>query len=97
MVGTGEFEEKLRLQVVASGLDRYVSFTSRVNQVADHLNVADVCISTSLSDGASVFLQEAMACGLPVVVTEVEGNLERVKDRDDIHHLLGGVVQLRHL
>jgi glycosyltransferase involved in cell wall biosynthesis len=44
------------------------------------LNAADVYVSTSLSDGSSASLMEAMACGLPVVVTNIPANKEWVND-----------------
>lgn len=44
----------------------------------DYLNAADVYVSTSLSDGTSLSLLEAMACALPVVVTEIPSNKEWV-------------------
>jgi glycosyltransferase involved in cell wall biosynthesis len=43
-------------------------------------NGADIYVSTSLSDGTSLSLLEAMSCGLPAVVTDVPANLEWVKD-----------------
>ena len=36
-----------------------------------YLNASDVYISTSLSDGTSLSLLEAMACGLGLVVSDV--------------------------
>jgi glycosyltransferase involved in cell wall biosynthesis len=39
---------------------------------------ADVYLSASHSDGSSVSLLEAMACGLPAYVTDIPGNLEWV-------------------
>jgi glycosyltransferase involved in cell wall biosynthesis len=44
------------------------------------LGSSDVFVSTSLSDTRSVSLLEAMACALPVVVTDLDGNRECVKD-----------------
>jgi glycosyltransferase involved in cell wall biosynthesis len=43
-----------------------------------YFQAADVYVSTALSDGTSISLLEAMACGLPVIVTEGYGNLEWV-------------------
>jgi glycosyltransferase involved in cell wall biosynthesis len=43
-----------------------------------YLNASDLYVSSSLSDGTSLSLLEAMACGLPVVVTDVPAILEWV-------------------
>ena len=46
-------------------------------------NNADIYVSTSISDGASVSLFEAMACGKPVVVADNLGNREWIDERDN--------------
>lgn len=48
------------------------------------LNTADVYISTSLSDGSSLSLLEAIACGLGIVVTDVPSIKEWVSDQNGI-------------
>ena len=46
-----------------------------------YLNLADVYVSTSLSDaGLAASTAEAMACGLPVVITDFGDNRKWVKD-----------------
>ena len=45
------------------------------------LNAADVYVTTSLSDGTSVSLLEAISCGLPVVVVDAPAYFEWVEDR----------------
>lgn len=47
------------------------------------LNAADVYVSTSFSDGSSASLMEALGCGLPVVVTDIPGNMEWIKDGEN--------------
>ena len=44
--------------------------------MAEYYNASDIYVSTSLSDGTSVAMLEAMACGLPVVVSDVPSNYE---------------------
>ena len=69
--------------VRALGLDDRVHFLGPLPN--DRLNVplsaADVFVlATSYEGWANVFL-EAMACGLPVVTTDVGGNAQVVNDR----------------
>ena len=46
------------------------------SDVAEILRSLDCFVLTSLSEGTSCTLQEAMATGLPIVVTDVGGNAE---------------------
>ena len=52
-------------------------------RLPDYFRAADLYVSCSLSDGSSVSLFEAMATGLPVVVTEAPGNHEWVLTSDN--------------
>ena len=64
------------------GIGESVRFLGWVDNAAlpALLNAADIYVSTSFSDGTSSSLLEAMACGLPVVVTRIPGNEEWVED-----------------
>ena len=82
LVGSGPLESHLRLRIGELGLQDYVYFTGSVDErmMANCLNSADVYIATSLSDGTSLSLLEAMACALPVVVSDAPANREWVED-----------------
>jgi glycosyltransferase involved in cell wall biosynthesis len=70
-------------QILLNGgvLDR-VFFGGKVSQsdLPGWYHQADLYISTSHVDGSSVSLMEAMACGLPAVVSDIPGNREWVTD-----------------
>ena len=85
LVGTGPLEEDLKEIVHSLDLDQNVFFTGSVpnGQLAYYLNSADVYVSTTKSDGTSLSLLEAMACGLPLVVTDVPAICEWVKDGEN--------------
>jgi glycosyltransferase involved in cell wall biosynthesis len=58
-------------------VDDFVQFLGRIPHEAmpDLLTQADIYVSTSLSDaGISASTAEAMACGLPVIVTDTGEN-----------------------
>jgi glycosyltransferase involved in cell wall biosynthesis len=59
--------------ITESGLDEKIRVLGRVpnNELPALLNAADVYVSPSLSDGTSLSLLEAMACGLGLIVTDV--------------------------
>lgn len=82
LVGSGPLEHEYRKLVSKLGLDDVVHFAGWLNeiQMAEHLNAADIYVSTSLSDGTSCSLLEAMAIGLPVVVTDVPSYFEWVEN-----------------
>lgn len=85
----GDMSEQLRAQVRTLGLESRVLFTGPVApaQLAEKLSAADVFVLSTRNEGwANVFL-EAMACGLPVVTTDVGGNAE-VVCRPELGHIV---------
>lgn len=48
------------------------------DQIADHLKQADVFVMPSLNEGMSNAILEAMACGLPIITTDVGGSKELI-------------------
>ncbi len=68
------------------GVVNRVKFVGIKQNVADWLRASHLFALTSVSEAASLTLLEAMASGLPVVVTDVGGNPEIV--RDGTHGLL---------
>ena len=85
----GDWRARLQAQVDELGLSDGVHFCGAVAPDALHryLSAADVFVLATRNEGwANVFL-EAMACGLPVVTTDVGGNREVV-----VHDELGTVV-----
>jgi glycosyltransferase involved in cell wall biosynthesis len=81
LIGEGPLNSALRNLVSEQRLDDVVRFVGAVRneEMASYLNAADLYVSSSLSDGTSISLLEAMGCGLPAVVTDVPGNLEWVQ------------------
>lgn len=53
------------------------------DKLVDFFQSADIYISCSYSDGSSVSLLEAMGCGLPVIVTDMESNREWVNSNEN--------------
>ncbi len=76
----GDMSARLRAQVDQLGLQSQVTFTGPLppEQLSVPLSASDVFVLATANEGwANVFL-EAMACGLPVVTTDVGGNKEVV-------------------
>jgi glycosyltransferase involved in cell wall biosynthesis len=82
MVGDGTDRRRLEGKVEALGLSDRVIFTGYVpesEQVA-HYNLADVYVMPSTGEGFGIVLLEAVACGVPVVGSRVDGSREALLD-----------------
>lgn len=49
-----------------------VLFTGYITDIEQYYQAADIYVSTSLSEGFHLTVYEAMACGLPVVLTDID-------------------------
>lgn len=78
IVGEGEEGTALRRLIREMGLAHQILFTGKRDDVADLLITADVFVSSSVAEGISNAILEAMACARPVIATEVGGNPELV-------------------
>ena len=82
VLSTGSLTGALETRVAAAGATSRVHFTGRIpnGDLPRHLGAADIYLSASHLDGSSVTLLEAMASGLPMVVSDIPGNREWVAD-----------------
>ncbi|HPH97354.1 MAG TPA: glycosyltransferase [Anaerolineaceae bacterium] len=78
LLGAGSQAALLHEMVLHAGLVDRVHFGGQVSQthLPDYYKAADLYVSASHSDGSSVSLMEALASGLPVLVSDIPGNLE---------------------
>jgi N-acetyl-alpha-D-glucosaminyl L-malate synthase BshA len=83
LAGDGPLRRDLESLTTKLGLEQRVDFLGVRSDVPELLQAADLFVMTSLSEAASLTLLEAMAAGLPVVVTKVGGNPEIVRDNID--------------
>jgi glycosyltransferase involved in cell wall biosynthesis len=83
LVGDGSLRGELERLAGDLGVHERVRFMGVRDDVAEILRAADLFALTSVSEAASITLLEAMASGLPVVVTAVGGNPEIVRDGID--------------
>jgi glycosyltransferase involved in cell wall biosynthesis len=83
VVGGGSQEAKLKEQAKSLGISQSMKFTGQIpnDELPGYLNSADIYVSTSLSDaGLASSTAEAMACGLPVIITDFGDNKKWVED-----------------
>jgi glycosyltransferase involved in cell wall biosynthesis len=97
----GEGPEERRLKRLASelGIQEELQFAGPTRDPVASLNGLDICCSPSLSEGFSNSIAEAMACGVPCVVTDVGdsarivGDLGIVVPRSHPDSLATGILQ----
>jgi len=78
LLGNGSQAGLLRQILAQAGVMDFVHFGGQVSQVdlSRYYRAADLYLSASHSDGSSVSLMEALACGRPVLVSDIPGNRE---------------------
>jgi glycosyltransferase involved in cell wall biosynthesis len=83
ILGQGDQEARLREQIASLGLSDAVRLCGFQRNPWKYIARADVFALTSRYEGFGNVLVEAMACGVPVVVTSSPGPLEIVRDNVD--------------
>ncbi len=82
MIGDGPVKRNLKKKIDDLGMNDRVDIKGYVKyeELPEYYRSADIFVLPSLSEGLSNVLMEAMACGLPVVATDVGGNGELILD-----------------
>ena len=78
VIGKGELDENLRKLSSELNIEPYILFLGQKTneEVVPYMNACDILVLPSLNEGLPVILCEALACGKPVVATNVAGNPE---------------------
>lgn len=82
IVGDGPYREELERMTVESKVFEYVSFEGKKNkeELYFYYNQADLFILPSESEGMPNVVLEAMAMGLPIIMTPCGGSKELIQD-----------------
>jgi glycosyltransferase involved in cell wall biosynthesis len=85
LLGGGSQGARIRQILLSGGVHDQVIFGGQVsqNELPRWYHRADVYISPSHVDGSSVSLMEALACGLPSLVSDIPGNQEWVQEGEN--------------
>lgn len=85
LLGGGSQAANLRQILTSGGVMEQVHFGGQVSQkeLAGWYHQADLYISPSHVDGSSVSLMEALACGLPCLVSDIPANKEWVTEGEN--------------
>ncbi len=77
--GLGELESYLRELIAELGLENRVTLAGYRNDVIEQLHAADCFVFPSLQEGLPVALMESMATGLPIVCSNIRGNIDLIE------------------
>ncbi len=82
IIGEGTALKELKELGKSLGVYQNIVFTGRIphSEISNYYNMLDVLVNISEYESFGVSVVEAMACGIPVVVTNVGGLKEVVKD-----------------
>jgi len=79
LAGDGPERAHLKEQILKHGLCKKVHLLGRRDDIPQIMNLLDIFILPSFSEGLSNTLLEAMSCGTPVVACDVGGNKEIIR------------------
>lgn len=78
ILGDGVQERELKEQVRSLGLEGQVHFLGFRKDVYELCGAADLFLFASLQEGLPVAVMEAMACGLPIIASNIRGNYDLI-------------------
>lgn len=78
LFGSGLLEDKIKLYAKQKGLSDIVRFLGYRKDSEKIYAMSDILISTSMQEGFGISLIEGMACGLPIVVSNIRGHKDIV-------------------
>ena len=81
LLNAGPLARSIEAEIVDAKVSDRVHLAGLIDQdrLPDYYRSADLYLSASRSDGSSVSLLEAMACGMPAIVSDIPGNREWVE------------------
>jgi glycosyltransferase involved in cell wall biosynthesis len=91
MVGDGPLKHELEQKTKALGIESMVLFPGERTDSLRWLSAMDILVNSSTSEGMSQAILEAMALGVPLVVTDV-GDSRRLIQGDSVGHDCGAWV-----
>ncbi len=80
LCGVGSKESELKALAQKMGVVNNVHFLGYRTDIKELMNASDIFVMPSIREGLSRSIMEAMASGLPCVVSRIRGNVDLVKD-----------------
>lgn len=80
LCGTGKKDKLLKSLTKKNGLENKIIFLGFRNDIAEIMASSDIFVMPSLREGLPVAMMEAMACGLPIVCSNIRGHTDLIKN-----------------
>ena len=78
ILGDGAQEQELKELAVSLKVDKQIHFLGFRRDVYRLCSAADIFLFASLQEGLPVAIMEAMACGLPIIASNIRGNVDLI-------------------
>lgn len=89
LAGKGKLQEKCKKIAKKLGVDDRVKFVGHVNNLEMlYGQGADICVSSSRSEGLPFNIMEAMASGLPIIASRIKGHEDLIpqEEKKSVYH-----------
>ena len=83
LIGGGAEYDNLQYLINKLHLKDFVTITGFIEEVKEYLDRSQIYIHTAFKEGLSLTTIEAMACGLPIVCLDAEGNRDLIKNNEN--------------
>lgn len=83
LCGVGEKESELKEQANKAGLFENIRFLGYRNDIKELYEAADCFVMPSFREGLSRSVMEAMASGLPCIVSDIRGNTDLIENSNN--------------
>lgn len=83
LAGRGPLEDQYKRQVKELGIEDKIEFLGFRNDINNLLMLSDIAVASSRREGLPVNVMEAMATGLPLVITDIRGHRDLVIDGEN--------------
>lgn len=80
LCGDGELKSKLKALAESLGVSDRILFLGNRTDIMDLYQAADIFVLMSFREGLSRSIMEAMASGLPCIVSRIRGNVDLVQN-----------------
>ena len=85
IAGRGELMERYKRLIAKLGMQDNIHLLGYCNDVDRWYKAADIFVFPSFREGLSVSLMEAMASGLPCIVSRIRGNTDLIDEKGGIY------------
>jgi len=89
LIGEGAGREMLEAEIEKLCMQDRIYLPGARDNVYDYLSVTDLYVSASVSEGLPFNVMEAMACGLPILITDTKGQRDLMRGRRECLYPLG--------